>query len=192
MRYITTITTLCIALLSLTGCFMDEKQGTRMLIQLWSQNVKSDPIMMTPPEVEIESYAFNVEKGSKWEVTSWEDALNHVITNKDNQKQLTKPAVMGAYYPGEEFQVALELWSEVMFLVIIDHTNKIFATRLYETPMNLPCVETYLHLYAHKTGGSANGWTLVNPFPDEVREPLVPEEETPEEEDDTTTQEPIE
>ena len=102
-----------------------------MLIQLWSQNVKSDPIMMTPPEVEIESYAFNVEKGSKWEVTSWEDALNHVIANKDNQKQLTKPAVMGAYAPGEEFQVALELWSEVMFLVIIDHTNKIFATRLY-------------------------------------------------------------
>ena len=179
------------ALVVCVGCFKKEKQGTRMRIALYSQNVESDPITKT--SCDIEGYAFYVKKNTKWEVKSWEDALDRCITNIDKPGEvLTTPDVIATYDPEAEYQLTFELWSYYTFIVIVDKTNRIYATRLYETPMNLPCVETYLHLYAHKTGGSANGWTLVNPFPDEVREPLVPEEETPEEEDDTTTQEPIE
>ncbi|MBO5832057.1 MAG: hypothetical protein J6Q95_02035 [Alistipes sp.] len=177
MRYLTRIAVIAVVATLCCGCFKEEKQGTRMLIQLWSQNVKSDPIMITPETNDIESYAFYVEKGTKWDVTTWEDALNRVITNEDDQSQLTNPQVIGTYTPGAEFQVALELWSQYTFLVIVDKTNEIYATRLYETPMNLPVVETYLHLYAHKSGGPANGWDMVNPFPDKEREPLQPVEE---------------
>ena len=63
---------MCVALLSLTGCFKEEKQGTCMLIQLWSQNVAKDPVL--PITSDVEGYAFEVKKGSKWEVSSWEDS----------------------------------------------------------------------------------------------------------------------
>ena len=177
MRYVTTIFAVCVAALCLVGCFKDEKQGTQMLIQLWSQNVAKDPIL--PTTSDVEGYAFEVKKGSKWEVSSWEDALNHRITNSENNaEQMTEPTLYANYDPAAEYQVSYDLWDgECFFLVIVDKTNKIYAARLYDTPMNLPVVYTQLHLYAHKKSGSANGWIFTNPFPDEQREPLVPTEE---------------
>lgn len=162
------------------GCFKDEKLGTRMNIELYSQNVADDPVMRTTSE--IEGYAFWVEKGSKWEVTTWEDALGMRITNSDNPtEQLTTPDEMANYDTEAEYQLSFELWASNAFLVIVDKTNRIYATRLYETPMNLPEVFTQLHLYAHRKSSSANGWNVINPFPDEAREPLVPKEpEVPE------------
>ncbi|MBO7235078.1 MAG: hypothetical protein J6V05_00620, partial [Alistipes sp.] len=105
----------------------------------------------------------------------------HVITNKERTNvQLSTPDVIGTYDPEAEYQITLELWSEFTFLVVVDNTNRIYATRFYETPMNYPVMPTQLHLYAHKKSGSANGWDMVNPFPDEEREPLVPTEESEE------------
>lgn len=176
MRRLTKILAILVAMVAMVGCFKEEKQGTRMRIALYSQNVEADPILKTSHD--IEAYAFYVDKGTKWEVASWDDALNRVITNKDNTNlTLATPDVVGIYDPTAEYQLTLELWSQYTFLVIVDNTNKIYATRLYETPMNLPEVMTQLHLYAHRKSGSANGWDLVNPFPDEQREPLVPTEE---------------
>ena len=179
MKYIAKVFILYIALLAFTGCFKEEKQGTSLQIALYSQNVADDPILKTTHD--IEAYAFYVEKGTKWEVTTWEDALNHVITNKERANmQLTTPDVIGTYDPEAEYQITLELWSQFTFLVVVDKTNKIYATRLYETPMNYPVMPIQLHLYAHKKSGSTNGWDMVNPFPDEVREPLVPNEDNEE------------
>lgn len=180
MKYITKIFILCIALLTLTGCFKEEKQGTSLQIALYSQNVPKDPILKTTHD--IEAYAFHVDKGTKWEVTTWEDALNHVITNKERANmQLSTPEVIGTYDPEAEYQITLELWSQYTFLVVVDKTNRIYATRLYETPVNYPVMPIQLHLYAHKKSGPTNGWDMVNPFPDDVREPLVPTEENEEE-----------
>lgn len=153
-----------------------------MHIALYSQNVADDPIMKCTSD--IEAYAFKVPKGSKWEVTTWEDALAHCITNKDNNsEQLTTIYTMGVYDPEAEFQLTFELWTQYTFLVIVDKTNKIYATRFYETPMNIPSMNTHLHLYAWRKTGTANGWDVTNPFPDEEREPLVPKEpEVPDEE----------
>jgi hypothetical protein len=182
MKYITKIFVLCTALILAVGCFKEEKQGTSLQIALYSQNVKDDPIQKTKHD--IEAYAFYVDKGTKWEVTTWEDALSHVITNKERTNvQLSTPDVIGTYDPDAEYQITLELWSEFTFLVVVDMTNRIYATRLYETPMNYPVMPTQLHLYAHKKSGSANGWSMINPFPDEAREPLVPSD------DDNETQE---
>ena len=171
----------------MVGCFKEEKQGTRMRIALYSQNVASDPILKTTHD--IEAYAFYVGKGEKWEVASWEDALNRIATNKDNGNlTLTTPDVIGDYDPTAEYQLALELWSQYTFLVVVDNTNQIYATRLYETPVNLPEVMAQLHLYAHRKSGSANGWDMINPFPDQERNPLIPteEEESDKEESDKT------
>lgn len=149
-----------------------------MLVSLWSQNVKDDPIILTTSD--IEAYAFKVKKGSKWEVASWEDALDHRITNTETQELQSEPKVYATYDNTAEYQLGFELWGEHFFLVVVDKTNKIYATRLYDTPMNLAVVYAQLHLYAHKKSGSANGWTFVNPFPDEDREPLVPTEDSEE------------
>ena len=163
------------------GCFKDEKQGTRLRIELCSQNVESDPVMRTTSD--IEGYAFYVPKGSKWQVNTWEDALDKRITNSDKPGEvLTEPDVYATYDIEAEYQLTFELWSHYTFLVVVDKTNRIYATRFYETPMNLPETLAHLHLYAWRKTGTANGWDVKNPFPDEPREPLVPTEEEEEEE----------
>jgi len=173
MKYLTNILLVVVVTILCVGCFKEEKQGTSLQIALYSQNVDTDPITKTYHDG-IEAYAFYVDKGTKWEVSSWEDALNHVITNKERvNSKLTSPDVWGTYDPNAEYQVVLELWSQFTFLVIVDKTNKIYATRLYETPINYPIMPTQLHLYAHKKSGTANGWDMVNPFPEEEREPLA-------------------
>lgn len=187
MKRITHILALAVAIIAFVGCFKDEKQGTRMCIALYSQNVAEDPILKTTSD--IEGYAFKVPKGSKWEVSSWEDALAHCITNVDRPaEQLTEPEIMAIYDPEAEFQLTFELWAHYTFMVIVDKTNKIYATRFYETPMNLPSMNTHLHIYAWRKTGTANGWDVINPFPDEVREPLVPQEPEPDDGSDTESE----
>ena len=172
-----------------TGCFKKERYGTRMHIALYSQNVSSDPVTNTTSD--IEAYAFWVKKGSKWEVSTWDDALEHRITNLENNGEtLTNPNITGNYDPEAEYQLTFEIWDgEHCFLVIVDRTNKIYATRLYDSPMNLPEVWMQLHLYAHKKSGQANGWNVTNPFPDEEREPLVPQDDNNDETTDETVTE---
>lgn len=176
MKHITKILILLVALVACTGCFKDEKQGTRLRIELSSQNVEDDPILKTTSDVE--GYAFYVPKGTKWEVKTWEDALDRRITNSDKPGEvLTEPDVMAIYDIEADYQLTFELWSHFTFLVVVDKTNRIYATRLYETPMNLPETFAHLHLYAWRKSGTANGWDVTNPFPDEDREPLVPTED---------------
>ena len=181
MKHITRILVVLVALAACVGCFKDEKQGTRMRIELCSQNVESDPVMRTTSD--IEGYAFYVPKGTKWQVNTWEDALDRRITNSDKPGELlTEPDVNATYDIEAEYQLTFELWAHYTFLVVVDKTNRIYATRLYETPMNLPETFAHLHLYAWRKTGTANGWDVTNPVPDEAREPLVPTEE------DTTTE----
>jgi hypothetical protein len=175
MKHLTKILTITTLLLCLTACFKEENQGTLLKIAVYSQNVSSDPITKTTTE--IDSYAFYVPEKSKWEVSSWEDALECRITNTERNEQLTAPDVIGTFDAGAEYQVELDIWSHTVFMVVVDRTNKIYATRLYDTPMNIPVTYAQLHLYAWRKSGSANGWTVTNPFPDEVRESLVEEEQ---------------
>lgn len=182
MKHLTTILTLAALILCLTSCFKEEKQGTLLKIAVYSQNVSNEPATKTTTE--IESYAFYVPEKSKWEVKSWEDALEHRITNTEREsEQRNNPDVIGSFDAEAEYQVEIDLWSHTVFMVVVDPTNKLYATRLYETPINLPVTYTQLHLYAWRKSGTANGWNVVNPFPDEAREPLVPSD------DDNETQE---
>jgi hypothetical protein len=171
MRLLSRLLILSIVAISLTGCFKKEKQGTLMRIAIYSQNVDGDPVIKA--QEGIESYAFWIGKNDEWEVASWEDAINRRITNTLRPAETrTTPDVIGTFDSQEEFQLGLELWSQYVFAVIVDRDNKIYATRKYETPINLPEVFTHLHLYAWRKSSSVNGWNLVNPFPDEKRESL--------------------
>ena len=172
--------------LSLTSCFKDEVQGTMLKIAVYSQNVSEDPV--THSTSELVAYGFNVSKGEKWMVASWQDALDMKITNVNKPSEvLTTPDVLGTWDPEAEYQLSLDLRAKYTSIVVVDLTNRVYAYRDYETPMNYPEMPIQLHLYAWKKDGSVNGWTLVNPFPDEEREPLVPtedEEQEKEGEDD--------
>ena len=171
MKHLTKILTSVSLLLCLTACFKEENQGTLLKIAVYSQNVSSDPITKTTTE--IDSYAFYVPEKSKWEVSSWEDALECRITNTERKEQRNTPDVIGTFDAEAEYQVELDMWSESVFMVVIDRTNRVYATRYYDTPMNIPVTYAQLHLYAWRKSGSANGWTVTNPFPDEERESLM-------------------
>lgn len=161
---------LAIALIAITAvaCFKDEKQGTLMRIAVYSQETADSDIV---PATDIESYAFWVKKGSKWEVSSWEDALAKRITNTERPaEQLTEPDEIGDFDPEAEYQVTLELWAESTFIVVIDKANRLYATRQYDTPINLPELPIQLHMYAWRKTGTANGWNVINPFYEEESE----------------------
>ena len=180
--------------LCLTSCFRKEVQGTMFKIEVTSKNVESDPL--THCTSDLVAYAFNVGKGQKWKVASWEDAVDMRITNVDRPSEVLEgPNVIGTYDPEAEYQICLDLKAKYTALVVVDLTNKLYAYRDYETPLNLSETLTQLHLYAYSKSGSTNGWTFVNPFPDESREPLVPaedEEETTEEESEEKTEDETE
>ena len=127
MKHLTKIFILATLLLSLTACFKEENQGTLFKIAVYSQNVSSDPITKTTTE--IDSYAFYVPEKSKWEIKSWEDALECRITNTERNEQRNNPDVIGTFSAEAEYQVELDLWSESVFMIVVDRTNKIFATR---------------------------------------------------------------
>ena len=161
---------LAIALIAITAvaCFKDEKQGTLMRIAVYSQETADSDIV---PATDLESYAFWVKKGSKWEVSSWEDALAKRITNTERPaEQLTEPDEIGDFDPEAEYQVTLELWAESTFIVVIDKANRLYATRQYDTPINLPELPIQLHMYAWRKTGTANGWNVINPFYEEESE----------------------
>ena len=56
MKYITRILVAIIALVIVAGCFKEERQGTRLLVELWSKNVESEEATKTTSD--IEGYAF--------------------------------------------------------------------------------------------------------------------------------------
>ena len=167
---------LLVAMLSLTSCFKKEVQGTLLTIAVYGKEVETDEATKT--KTGLMAYAFNVKKGSTWQVASWEDAINQQISNKNNPSEVrTNPEVIGTINLEDDYQITLDVRSTWVFLVVVDLENKLYATRLYETPMNLPEVTAQLHLYAWRKTGTANGWDVTNPFPDDAREPLVPTEE---------------
>lgn len=187
MKFIVKIFALAVMLVSLTACFKDEKQGTLMRITVHIQNDSEEEVR--PATADIETYAFHTQKGETWEVLSWEDALEHRITEKNKPSNTrTTPDVYGTFDGESEYQVALQLTSKYEMLVLVDHANKMFAYRNYETPINIPETFTSLHLYAWRKSGTANGWTTVNPFPDEDR---TPDEETTEDGNDGNTEDQI-
>ena len=77
---------------------------------------------------------------------------------------------IGDFDPEAEYQVTLELWAESTFIVIIDKANRLYATRQYDTPINLPELPIQLHMYAWRKTGTANGWNVINPFYEEESE----------------------
>ena len=64
----------------------------------------------------------------------------------------------------------MELWAESTFIVVVDKANRLYATRQYDTPINLPELPIQLHMYAWRKSGTANGWDMINPFYEEESE----------------------
>lgn len=161
---------------TLTGCFKKESYDTIYRIAVYSQNVSGETLTRA---TDLEAYAFYVDT-TLWYIASWEDALAHVITDKeDHSRKLTQPDVVGTFDAEADFQVALPLTREMSMLVVIDKANSMYAYRKYLSPINIEEILTQLHIYAWKPTYSANGWRIVNPFPDQTRPPLVPVEPDP-------------
>lgn len=183
MRLLTKILMLATCVVVLQGCFKDEKQGTLMRIAVFVQNVSNEELTKA---TDLEAYAFWVDAKKEWKVMSWEDALEKRVTNVENSSDvLTNPPCIGIFDPAAEYQVTLDLTAQTAFMVVVDKANRMYAYREYETPINLPEVFTQLHIYAWRNSGTANGWNVVNPFPDEARDPLTPDmDEEPNDEDE--------
>lgn len=165
-----------LAVATLTGCFKKESFDTIYRIAVYSQNVAGEALTRAS---DLEAYAFYVDT-TLWRIASWEDALAHVITDKeDPSRKLSQPDVVGEFDAAADFQVSLPLTAEMSMLVVVDKANSMYAYRKYLSPINIEQILTQLHIYAWKPTYNANGWRIVNPFPDEPRPPLVPVEPEP-------------
>lgn len=176
MRLTYKISLLALMAVVAVSCFKDEKYQTLMRIAVYSQNVSTDDATKA---TDITAYAFFTDKNDDWLVASWEDALARRITHKEDSSKIKEgPDVEGTFDAAAEYQVELPLTKPNATLVMVDTRNKVFAYREYEVGINLPTVYTQLHLYAWRKSGTANGWTVVNPFPDEERESLIETDDT--------------
>ena len=143
----------------LHGCFKETVDYTRFHLAIYEQ-------------VDGEGAYFAVDT-TNWYIASWEDAVAHRITNKTTGEVMDEPAEVGEFNSSDEYQATILVNSPISMLVVVNPELKLYAYRKYETPINLPEVFTQLHLYAWRKSGNVNGWTMVNPFPDEPRESLT-------------------
>lgn len=173
---------LCAAVASLSaGCFKKESYDTIYRIAVWNQEVSGGELTRA---ADLESYAYYVDT-TFWYIASWEDALARVITYKeDPTRQLTVPDVTGQIDAAADFQVALPLTAETSMLVVIDKAGEMYAYRKYISPINIEQILTQLHIYSWRTTYTANGWRIVNPFPDKDQD--SPESPNPDDGDDSS------
>lgn len=166
MRFVVAAAT---AALALTGCFKKVTTDTTAIIKTLVQEVSGGENV---PTESVDVYAYYT-KTEDWEIRSYEDAANRIITSTDDGTQRSEPDVVGEPYEKYETgcYTSLRLTSSPAMIVVVEPQTRMYAYmfKLLEAE-NLP--ETFLTLIFHSwrdkayTEGSKVG-SIWNVFPPE-------------------------
>ncbi len=122
------LATLLLMLVTMTSCFVDTEYNTLYTIKPLEQLESAGEYTTLSGVV---AYAFEADTVT-WGVESYENALNGVITNRENGEEMTPVSVSEPYEGTFENMVAMQLpFSKVMVLVV-DTINKGYAFTEYE------------------------------------------------------------
>lgn len=161
--------TAAIVALTMTGCFKKVTTDTTAIIKTLVQEVSGGENV---PTESVDVYAYYTGN-EDWEIRSYEDAVNRIITSTTDGSQRNEPDVVGEPYEKYETgcYTALPLASSPAMIVVVEPQTRMYAYmfKLLEAE-NLP--ETYLTLIFHSwrdkayTEGSKVG-SIWNVFPPE-------------------------
>lgn len=152
----------------MTGCFNKETTDTELYLKVLIQEESGSQNTQCEG---IKAYAYAVYD-TDWEVVSFEDALNGVITSSDQEKR-SDPDVTAEEYVDEITDVRyLKMYMSypLMMIVTVDTEHQIYAYTFKPfTAINLS--QTYLTLILHlwkkepyTEGNEKNGlWNIVPP-----------------------------
>lgn len=144
----------------LCGCFKEVINYTLFRTAIYEQ-ATTDGSYTRVTEAEV--YAFYADT-TEWKIASWEDALEHRITNKLTGEVLTDPDVFGSFNPSDDYQSSIMLEAPVSMIVMVFPQSEMYAYRNYDLPENLAQVDTKLYVAQWRPSHNIAGWRVVNPF----------------------------
>lgn len=147
------------------GCFKDVSYKTNYILKPLAQELSGDPSL---PFEGLKAYAFSADTAF-YTVASYEDALNGVISLKDNPAdQISTPLATAEPYvqEGTVGWVQMPLSSPAQMILAVDPTHRIYAYTQQELGENLPNLYVSLVFKAWKEGFSYKdgNWSFYNEF----------------------------
>lgn len=161
--------------LTMTGCFTKVTTDTTAVIKTLVQEVSGGDNV---PSEGVEVYAYYT--GSEdWEIRSYEDAVNRIITSTEDGSQRTEPDAVGEPYTKYETgcYTAIPLTASPSMIVVVEPQTRMYAYMFkLLTAENLK--ETFLTLIFHSwrdkeyTEGTKAGsiWKVFPPEKEEEEE----------------------
>ena len=155
---------LCAAVL-LAGCFKKVSYETACILKPLSQRSSGDVI---EPILGAQAFAYNVDT-TLWTVASYDDALNGIITSKENpSERMTAPAAVSAPYEsdGASGWLQLHLSRETQMVVVADPASRVYAYTQLKSAQNLPHLYVSVVFRTWKEGNSYKdgNWSFYNEF----------------------------
>lgn len=163
----------------LAGCFKKVSYRTTYVLKPLVEQVSGD--IKQPFEGAV-AYAYDVDT-TVWTVASYDDALNGVLTSKENSAEKRSDPVATATpfeLEGTVGWVQMLLTRPSQMVLAVDTGNRLYAYTQQQLPQNLPQLTVSLLFQPWKAGNRyKNGdWTFFNEFyepPTYVECTVVPE-----------------
>lgn len=147
MRGLSTYTAICLAALLLGGCFKKVTTDTTVIVKSLVQQESGGEIVAAEG---VDMYAYYTDNEG-WDIASYEDAVNRIITNKESGEQRTTPDLLGVPYTiegSENCYTAMWQTSSPAMIVVVYPAAKMYGYMFhYLDAENLP--NTFLTLIFH-------------------------------------------
>lgn len=153
------------ALLLPTSCLKGDTDGrTDYILKPLVQKTSGGLNEMLP---DIIGYAFDADT-TEWTIASYEDALNGVLTHKQlPSEQLATPIASAEPYTVEGMtdRYLMRLPDHDVMLVVVDHTNRLYAYTNQKLQPNMGSLFVTLIFKPWKESPAYHeGWSFYNPF----------------------------
>ncbi|MFI3292989.1 MAG: hypothetical protein SNI70_05675 [Rikenellaceae bacterium] len=125
-----------VLVVTLSSCFKDEEYSTKMVVRPYVQAVSGGDFVGYEDCV---AYAFDADT-AEWEVLSWIDARNGVLTSKEDPSKTLAPIAVAQSYTEEGLEdtmLSMQVNEQSVMVVVAHTTTEDYGYRLYDVGLNL-------------------------------------------------------
>lgn len=150
----------------LTGCFEKVTYSTTYVLKPLVQTISGETAV---PLAEAQAFVYGVDT-TLWTVASYEDALNGIITSKEDPgERLAAPLSVSEPYSGEggaSHWLQMPIYDASQMVVVVDTADRIYAYTQQASGENLPALYVSVVFKAWKEGNSYKDgqWSFYNEF----------------------------
>lgn len=162
----------------LAGCFTKVKHETFLVLIPWAKDGTTNPAVRMGGGVM--AYAFAADT-AQWDVLSYEDALNGIITSRTTGETMQATAKGASYAFDGAFSLAMELEGSCFLILAVDLQHRLYGFARQDIGADVP--ETYVNVtfYPEDVGKSymRGKWYMRNDFYVEPEPEPEPDPEDP-------------